>query len=238
MKKVLQLSAIALGVLVASTAFAAGGYKGEGATYKGEMPAPCPVEKGLMGGFYLGGQVGYDMYRVKASLNSFGTTNSPNFNAQGFVGGLFAGYGQYFNTGYLGAEVFGNYSNANESYSLGDPSLAYTSKFNASGAYGVAFLPGLKLNNSTLGYVRLGYGRSRVKGQDTISQTGVGSDSTSKSSWVSGFQYGLGLETLLVDNWSVRTEYSRTDYGSISNTASSYKPSNNQFMVGLLYHFA
>jgi outer membrane immunogenic protein len=249
MKKTLRLSAITAGVLAASVlltsnAFAAnykgeGGYKDQG-SFKDQ--APCPQIPTLMSGFYLGGQLGYDSYRVRENFAAGGFTANPVMNATGFVGGLFAGYGQYFSDYYyLGGEVLGNYSGASTSWTandgLGD---SVTSKFNAYGTWGLAALPGLKLNNESLLYLRLGWNWTRLKASASASGPNVGSASASQSNWSNGFVYGLGLESLITGNWSVRTEYTHTNLSSFSssNLSTSFNPSNNQFMLGLVYHFA
>ena len=232
MKKTLRLSAISVGVLAASvllstSAFAAN-YKGD-VGYKGE--APCPAPEKLMSGFYLGGQVGYDSYRVRRSGGPI--VANPALNSTGFVGGLFAGYGQYFSDYYyLGGEVLGNYSGAQTSYTMNNN---YNFTTNTYGTWGLALLPGLKLNNTSLVYVRLGYNWSRIKVQESLVTPAV---SSSKSTWSGGFAYGLGLESLITQNWSMRTEFSHTNNNSFSTSAgTNVTPSDNQFMVGLVYHF-
>ncbi len=247
MKTTLKLSAITAGVLAAtllltSTTFAAS-YKGE-ANYKGEAPCPAP-ERGLQSGIYLGGQVGYDSYRVRTNFAAAGYTANPAFNATGFVGGLFAGYGQYFSDYYyLAGELLGNYSGASTSYTLTSPapsSSSYNSNVNVYGSWGLALLPGIKLNNDSLVYLRLGYNWARIKTNSTFTSVSPAfSAAGSTSNWSGGFAYGLGIETLLYQNWSMRTEYSHTSNNNFSTNAgsTSYNPSNNQVMLGFLYHFA
>jgi outer membrane immunogenic protein len=230
----ISLAIITAAALCTSSAMA-GHYKGE-ENYKPMAAAPCN-EKVLHDGFYLGGQVGYDSYRTRANIG--GTAANPALSATGFVGGLFAGYGQYFSDFYyLGAEIFADYSNASSTFNATDGGTDTVSlKHTAYGSYGISLLPGLKVNTSTLAYLRLGYNTSRLKGQD--SANGVyGSGSVSKSNWSNGFNYGIGLETAVYQNWSVRGEYSHTDYSSFRTPVTKYSPSNNQFMVGVLYHFA
>lgn len=242
MKKVLQLSAISAGVLAAtlflSTSAFAANYKGEG--YKGEAPCP-PPEPGLMGGFYVGGELGYDMWRVRENFNSAGVASAnPTLSATGIVGDLFLGYGQYWsNYYYLGAEVLGGYSNASSSWSANSAvPTTYTNKFNAYGDWGIAVLPGIKLNNATLLYARLGYNWDRLKASESATAPGYAA-SASTTKWSGGFAYGLGLETLVSGNWSMRTEYSHTNNNSFSTSNStSINPSKNQVMVGVVYHFA
>lgn len=244
--KSLKLSAISAGIvaatlLLSTSAFAAGhGYKGE--NYKGEA-APCPVERGLQSGIYLGGQVGYDSYRVRANANvpAVGFSTNPALNATGFVGGLFAGYGQYFSDYYyLAGEVLGNYSGASTSWSVTSASGTLNSNFNAYGTWGLALLPGIKLNNDSLLYVRLGYDWTRLKASSSFTTAAGAVTSGSTSNWSGGFVYGLGLESLIYQNWSMRTEYSHTNNNNFSSNSgvTSWNPADNQFMVGLIYHFA
>ncbi|HSW69406.1 MAG TPA: outer membrane beta-barrel protein [Gammaproteobacteria bacterium] len=258
MKKQLRHSLISSAVLLAATtACFAGSYKGE--NYKGEAMPPCPTPLTLKDGFYLGAQLGYDSYRVRNNANASSilgvdetVSANPALNATGWVGGLFGGYGQYFNEMYyLAGELFVDTSGASTSYNVNHTNAfgvdRIYSKVSVGTSWGVSLLPGLKLNDATLLYIRLGYDQARIKGQGNAMFNSVALGSWSKTSWRGGFNYGLGLESTFYPSWSVRTEYSHTNYGSFSNsvsvagfgTASSkYSPSDNQFMVGLSYHFA
>jgi len=256
MKKQLRLSLISSAVLLAATtACFAGSYKGE--NYKGEAMPPCPTPLTIKDGFYLGAQLGYDSYRTRNSMSASTADETFNTNpalaATGWVGGLFGGYGQYFNEMYyLAGELFLNTSGASTSTTsshtdigVGTDSL-YT-KTSVNGSWGVSLLPGIKLNDASLLYIRLGYEQARIKGQGSVAFNSVNLASFSKNSWRGGFNYGVGLESTFYPSWSVRTEFNHTNYGSFSNnvtvagagTASAnYSPSDNQFMVGLNYHFA
>jgi opacity protein-like surface antigen len=249
MKKYSQLSLLSAGVSVAalvlaSTAtFAAANYKGE--SYKGEavMPAPCPVEKPLKDGFYVGAQVGYDSYRASQSYTLTGTTASANGNnvnnTTGWAGGLFAGYGQYFQDAYyLAGEVMVNTSGANQTntnnVTISGTTTTQTTKFSVNNGYGVRLLPGVKLNNSSLLYIPLGYMNTSLKNTTSLtSATG-----SSKSQYTGGWAYGLGFETAVYENFSLRGEYTHTSYNSFSNNGVKVTPYDNQVMLGLLYHFA
>ncbi len=251
MKKCSQLSLFSAGVsvaalLLASTAgFAAGNYKGE--NYKGEaMAAPCPVEKPLKDGFYVGAQVGYDAYRASESYNvangTLAASGSNTINATGWVGGLFAGYGQYFqDLYYLAGEVLVNTSGASQSnngtFTSGATTVTANNKFSANTSYGIRLLPGVKLNNSALLYIPLGYMSASLKGTQNVSN-GTLSASTSKSQYSGAFVYGIGIETAIYENFSLRGEYTHTNNNSFSSDGVKWSPSDNQFMLGLLYHFA
>lgn len=243
MKKQFKLALLSASMLlIASTAsFADGNYKGE--SYKGYKDMPCPQLPRLKDGFYLGAQVGYDSYRARVNttttLGADVVSINPPINAVGFVGGLLAGYGQYVNEMfYLGGEVFVNDSGAESSTNVTVNGLTATSKVTANLGYGVSLLPGYKLNDESLLYIRLGYNWSQMKIQGS-SPTG---GSASRTNTVGGFNYGLGLESLIYQNWSVRTEYTHTNYSSFSastaNIATTVSPADNQFMLALIYHFA
>ena len=237
------LKALTAALILASTTgmVFAKGYKGD---FKGEA---CPPPQMLKSGWYLGAQVGYDSYRVRNSISAPGVPAStlvanPVIAANGWVGGLFLGYGQMFNDWfYLGGEIFANASNASQNYSAstgaGAATVTYTNKFTANSSYGLGLLPGIKMTDSTLTYIRLGWNWANLKTQETL----TGSASGSKSNTSNGFVFGVGMETLIVDNWSLRGEFDHTWYGSYTTGATygtSVNPSDNQYMLALIYHFA
>lgn len=247
---------LALSLLTASTVSFAHGHN----NFKGETnfkdAVPCPVPATLMGGFYVGAQAGYDSYRVRESFsNSFVTgsdvtastvsaSGTTVHNATGWLGGLFLGYGEYFsNSYYLGGEIFGNLSNADAARhytateTLGGESVSSYGNVEVKGNYGLSIIPGYKINDTTLGYVRLGWNWARVKGNKTDAsvENGTAYSYTSGSTRTNnGFAWGLGMETKLVDNWSLRTEYNHTYFNNGSN---NFDASDNQYSVGILYHF-
>ncbi|MEO8400241.1 MAG: outer membrane beta-barrel protein [Gammaproteobacteria bacterium] len=251
MKKQLRISLVTAAVLLAASSAAfAGHYKGE--NYKGEaMPAPCPTPLTLRDGFYLGGQVGYDSYRVRQSITASDIDGdsfsyNPVLNPAGWVGGVLAGYGQYFSDMYyIGGEIFINGSNANTSYNVNSTNVDgavvetsnYHTKVSVGTSYGISLLPGMKLNEATLAYIRLGYNRARIKGSQTFT-SGAFTFSNSNSNWSSGFNYGLGMESTFYPQWSARGEYTHTNYGSFNSGGSHFSPSDNQFMAAIIYHFA
>ena len=234
-------------------------YKGEFAkkiapphSYKGEVQfkpaAPPPVMPTLFlkEGPYLGVAAGYDSYKIHQLTSFTGTTSStfnPNLNATGFIPALMAGYGHYFkDVLYLALEVFGNYSNAYQStnYVINDTTdnINYNSKFFVSWGYGVNFLPGIKFTDSALAFLRLGYQMARLRGQENLMADGI-IQPINTSSWSGGFSYGMGFEEAMIGNFSLRGEYSHTDYRAFTATSGTkYFPSNNQFLLSLIYHLA
>lgn len=242
----------AAAITIASPVMAAN-YKGEGFA----APAPCPTVNALKDGFYVGLQGGYDSYNVRQSHSSTRTdadsgvvtalSSSTTHNPNGWVGGALLGYGQYFETFYLGAEAMINASSAETSGNAalsatetGDTNtLTSNANFKVNSSYGLALLPGVKLNDSTLGYIRLGYNWANMKGKETIVDGFADPTTTasaSKSNTQGGWVYGLGMESAFYQNFSARAEYSYTDYNSFNVGGSSFSPSDNQFMLALIYH--
>lgn len=245
-----SLKVLAASLVLASASGFAANYKGD---YKGE--APCPMPPSLMDGFYLGGQVGYDSFRVRQSdafafddavLGIAGnSTSTGTIAATGWMGGLFLGYGQYFsNFYYLAGEIFGNWSGAEQTNRYASSvtiagvthNAAGSEKFEANGTFGLSILPGIKLNDATLGYLRIGYDWTRLKASDTVTVNGT-TFSDSNSNTRGGWDLGLGMETLLVQNWSARVEYNHIWYSNFDALGGTFKPSDNQYTLGILYHF-
>lgn len=226
-------------------------YKGDyGRTYKGDHKRKrivcCQPSCGLKDGLYVGIAGGYDSYKIKAGLYPppggvvSGLSATPKVNPTGFLGGLYAGYGHYFDIFYIGAEIFGDYSSATTGYSLIAPTggalaATYNVRLTARGVYGAGLVPGIKVNDNTLIYGRADYSRTNLVSNETA--TGGGFTVTDNvAQWVGGFRYGVGIETQVWGPLSIRGEYTHTSYGSFRSALSRFTPANNQFMLGLSYH--
>lgn len=239
MKKIIRLTAISLGIaaiLSTTTAFAANATNITTQNNPVYKDATCPTIMGIQHGFYLGGQLGYDYYRVRQNVNlgpGLLVTN-PAYAATGFMGGIFAGYGQYFyDWWYLGIEAAADFTNANTTWLASDSLGSYSSKYSAFSSWNLSLLPGIRMNLTSLLYVRLGLAWDRVKTQENSNVLAV---NTTK--WSNGFMYGLGLESVLSGNWSVRTEYNHTTNNAFTTAmGSNFKPADNQVLIGLIYHF-
>jgi len=255
------LSVSALVIMSAQASYARTAYKGE-PVYKDQPP--CPMERMLAKGFYVGVGAGYDSYHVRSTNTTdilvgavgydFSTTN--DLNATGWVGDVFVGYDMPFDIWDLGIEAFYSRSGASgtESYSLLTGSGAVTTaavgqnKAQVTNSYGISVLPGYFLTPSTLAFMRLGWTRSQFQLQNNSTVTGTAvviptatvGTSLSQQQYRNGFTFGLGMETLIVDNWSVRGEFDHTWYNSGGFggiNASSVNLSNNQGTVAVIYHF-
>lgn len=248
-------------LLVASSslAFAKMGYKGE--NFKGEAPCPPPVM--LHDGFYVGAQVGYEAFRVRRNvfLNVRPRVTvfeaDPALNASGWLGGLFVGYGRYLcDLYYLGAEVYGNWSGARAHWHahVFNPNLLFDTDFRVRGSWGINLVPGIRLNDTSLGYFKIGYNWARFDFDrdhnnfvfNNFNNFNNDDDGSSGNRSRNGWSLGLGIETLLWENWSVRTEYDHIwfrnrnnnhDDDVFVNNGNRFNAQDNQFLVGLVYHF-
>jgi opacity protein-like surface antigen len=150
---------------------------------------------------------------IGAALGSKVNT-STYVNFRGVPINIMAGYGATIGEGiYLGGEVFSTVTDAE----VTDNGLKSTF------AYGVSIVPGLFLSDHTMGYVRAGIMRTR------FSPSGLGNVT------VSGGQFGLGIQTNLMQNWDLRGEYDYDAYGSISGLSGN--PRGDDFTLAILYKF-
>lgn len=83
--------------------------------------------------------------------------------------------------------------------------------------YGISFLPGLLLTENVVAYLRGGYVATRFWGPDTMK---------------SGGQFGVGIQSDISVNWSLRGEY---DYTAFKSVAALGSPHTDQFGVSFIY---
>jgi len=221
--------------------------------YKNEA-LPCPLVLTLMDGMYIGGAIGFDSYRMvdevleHSALSHSGDPQSieldPRLNSIGIVGGGFVGFGKYFPNfynAYFGIELFGNASSAHTDYELtllrSSSATVFTTHVEAKSSYGIGFLPGIKLSDANLFYVRLGWNWSDIVVEQSYNANGTVVPILNKSNSSQGFGYGLGIESAVLPHISARVEYTHTGYSSVgTEIGSEVTPSNNQFITAVIYH--
>lgn len=229
MQKKLIATAFSFLVFAFFSAAFAQTYKG----YKGELP--CPPVKKLKDELYVGVSGGYDAYRIRDSfsvtdITSIARSGNPVLSANGWNGGLFVGYGRYFGWFYIAGEIFANYTGAQTSTSFGP----YNNSISLRTSWGGSLLPGIKLNDQALLYARIGFVRTFLQS----TEKGVLGGNSTDTNWENGGEVGIGLETLLIGNLSLRAEYNHIFYTAYTTPFSTrLSPSNNQFLLGLNYHF-
>jgi len=148
---------------------------------------------------------------------STGIVNNSASNGNIFRGmpvNIFAGYGAVLNqTIYLAGELtgtLGTFGFNNNNTVLGSSGLR------SSYGYGVSFIPGFMLNDRTVAYARAGL---------------VGTRFNNANKTVLGGQFGLGMQTTVMQNWELRGEYDYTTYRSFQNSS----PRSDAFTMGLVY---
>lgn len=205
--------------------------------YKNEIP--CPVPPSLKEGWYIGGQLGYDNFRNHNIIDtpSISTVvTHPRLGANGWAGGLLLGYGYMYNKWfYMGFEIFADSSNFSQQWDVTTAGSTYSNTFISQSMIGFGFLPGIRITDSTLTYGKLGWNRAVVQIKETL----TGALPSGRTNDSMGFVFGFGIETLIKNNWSIRSEYDHIYLNSfITKPYGSYfVPTDNQFMFALIYHF-
>lgn len=172
-------------------------------------------------GGYIGAEIGYDHYEVKAEDVFGGGESIDGLSGNGLVGGVFAGYDLP-----LGSNAFGgveaslNTSGAKITASDGIDTLTVKAKE----SYGISGRVGMMLNDSTGIYGRFGWENTKFKAS-------VGGDSESETE--DGWRYGAGVETRVGSNASLRIEYNIVDYGNTLDTDAK----NYQVRGGIAFRF-
>jgi outer membrane immunogenic protein len=199
-------------------------------------------------GFYVGGNVGYSWGNLDATGAVISPTGQSNFKANGFIGGVQAGYNWQFNRNWVvGVEVDYQWSAEKENQSwvfpiiIGDARSGFTiaNEFK---------LPWFATARARLGYVPspnwLLYATGGVavgKVTDNASLSlGALSVSVSDSVTKTGWTIGGGVETKIGNsNWSTKLEYLYLDLGTVSmfTNSVSIKARDHIGRLGLNYKF-
>jgi opacity protein-like surface antigen len=185
-------------------------------------------------GFYVGGSVGdeSDHYNLTdtGTGSLAGISFSNDMGAESVAGGIFAGYGRRFGNLYLGAEAQGDVMDAESNTTLTDGGSSVFIKLKHDYDYGAAVRAGIFPVDNTLLYGKVGVLWGRF--EDTA---------VNDSQTLAGAQFGLGAETELNSNLTIRADWTYVSYESASYSdafqTGSTSPTSNTFKVGLAYNF-
>jgi opacity protein-like surface antigen len=196
------------------------------------------------GHFYVGVSDARDeavsqaLYRSRANSSESGEMRIYGWNI-----GLLGGYGFNFsNRWYAGVEIFGDYDDVDASYTVAQVMTAadsFTSRFSKQFDFGAAFMPGYQVSDAALLYARIGYVGSKFEirtilvGNGGQASGGIGlapvlagvpsgSSQTSNfknDKWLNGLQLGVGVDTMILKNLSLRTEFDVNNFGGFRYTA-------------------
>lgn len=215
------------------------------------------------GGFYLGAGFGRQTAESSVAMQTanFLTANptdsiNRNFDwaADNVDVHLLAGYQFIFADKFtLAAEVFGAISTFSGDYSQ-TPTINYTgvgnvpsgnATFRLTGSVGVSVLPGYQITPDTILFSRIGWVNGYFKLNDSLNNGGsvfFGNQAISIGTNKSGLELGLGMDTLISQDFSIRGEYDWEHFQTISvngaaNQHLTLKPNINNFDLSFIYHF-
>ncbi|MFC3175018.1 outer membrane protein [Novosphingobium bradum] len=193
-----------------------------------------------LAGPYIGVQGNHDAYEVKAQgLNISGTSVSADgISGNGKGASIYAGYDlPLAPSAFVGLEAGFDYSGAGISLSAANGGNTVGTSIKARETYSIAARLGVVVGGSTGLYAKAGYANTRFKA--SAQQNGVTQFADSRHH--GAFVYGGGIETGLVQNVSVRAEFTVSDYGSAGLDqdfgVTGIKVSNSKTSVGISYRF-
>lgn len=227
----------------------------------------------LFNGFYAGLTAGGSFVTAEETLTStneiefldgpshadYSTSTTSNINAKlghnAAISSLYGGLGATWQSVYLGAEIFGNYSNYQMNYGehLGrfpatdqvHPTYSLSADWQNSPRlspfqYGIDLRPGFFIKPSLLLYTRFGYAKAKIiqanNTQETIDYDDSASSkenfSTSTHHETSGLRIGGGFEYIINEDWSLRFDYIYTAYGSLYSNESSIANTSSSSVFG------
>ncbi len=200
---------------------------------------PYPPAFVLKDGLYFGISAGYDAFRFREStrpLDSDGAILNPPLAANGWMGNIFLGYGRAFDWFYIGGEVFLTASDANSGYALTAFDSDYRLKLRVENSWGADIMPGIMLNEATLFYLRLGFIRTYLKSHERLTYLNL-YQHVNNSPATNAYRVGLGLETAIYCNLSLRGDYTYARYSAyFTGIKNRFSPANHEATLALLYH--
>lgn len=183
----------------------------------------------------IGGGFGASVHRI--SVDPFLDFNGLGGN--GVFGEVTAGYDYMVSERFLlGGFIDANLSNIGPSLSIAGGKLELTNAY----GFDAGLRAGYLLNPSTLGYVLGGYSWQHFK----LDGSGA-ADGIEFSEDRGGYVLGVGMETVLRGNWTIKTEYRYANYGDDSvadfgipgagGTSLDVEPSTHTFHIAANYRF-
>ncbi|MCP5373476.1 MAG: outer membrane beta-barrel protein [Hyphomicrobiales bacterium] len=210
-----------------------------------DEPGYVQARRGAAGA-YVGLQTGYQILSVrqKGPRGAADLSKSDDLGRGGFQGGLFGGFGTFFDRLYVGADFEGSGSDTElESSRLpGSRVTRVTKRYDVAAAARLGYL----LTPGTLIYGRLGVAAARFN-TDVILADGRAYDQDDTQI---GIRAGAGAEVALGDPWFLRLDYAYTRYNGyeVDRTSAgqlavgdvhleNFENEESAFRVGLGYRF-
>jgi opacity protein-like surface antigen len=181
------------------------------------------------GGFYGGVNVGHGGFDTKLTgprgPQADSTFVNANFGDDGNTWGLFIGYGQVFDSWYLGVELEGEPSKANWAFER-DPDVRVFS-VDKSLSYGGSARIGYVFRDTALFYARIGAVRTEFTTNYFFNDVAVDQDDTA-----AGLRLGGGVELAPTTNTFLRLDYAYTNYDEYE-AYDTFDNSETLFRLGL-----
>jgi outer membrane immunogenic protein len=180
-------------------------------------------------GFYVGVGGGFGAVNHKLGLTGLGSLNG--IGGEGAFGELTVGYDHMLTDRLLlGGFIDVHGGNIGPSISAGPVDIDLTNSY----GFDAAARLGYVLNDSTLGYVLGGYTWQHYK----LDTGAIGFDYSEDRD---GYVLGVGMETDVGHNWTIKTEYRYADYGddAVDGTGGglTIEPSTHTFHIAANYRF-
>lgn len=143
---------------------------------------------------------------------------------------LSGGYGHLWNQWfYLGGEVFGSNTVRMKNYGVEFiPGRFSLSNVRTSWSYGFDAIPGIMINEKTLGYLRGGVVNTTFQ---------IATDFASQEEHSTGWRAGAGVQTNVYKNLDLRLEYVYNQFYRQTQPVNWGHPHINMFNLGLAYRF-
>ncbi len=141
-------------------------------------------------------------YILNSEVNHFVGT----IQADGYSGGVFAGFNKQYGNFVIGAEAEWNWASMTGNQNIGPVNISHSLEAYGAikGRLGLAYGPYMI------------YGHGGLAFAETNATISVGGFSTTANTNHQGFTYGAGLEAMFATNWTARVEYSLWDFDSAS----------------------
>jgi len=180
----------------------------------------APVATPSWSGFYLGGGVGYGHLIGKNRYDETGTVNdllSNNDSAAGGLGTVVIGFDRLVRERYV-LGVFGEYDWSN--IELEDLDTGVTTHFRVRNAFSIGGRGGFLMTPTSLLYMTAGYTWADGKSDGYFDIDNGTLFPGKRSLDLNGPFVGLGMETLLGRNWSLRGEVRYTMFNDVTTNSS------------------
>ncbi len=201
-------------------------------------------------GFYVGAHAGYGFGETDWRWN--GALTSTKIKPDGFIGGLQAGFNYQLNSAFLvGLEASASLGDlkktTTEVFTFGPPPVTFTDAYTTQIRWfgDVSLRAGVTFDRFLV-FAKGGFAFGDFKQTNTVSVTGLGSFTASKSFTQGGYLLGAGVEYAFTNNLTAKIEYNYLDFGTkslgidpnpLALGAVRFKNSLNVVKAGINYKF-